>query len=503
MEESITLGVRPTEEQIAVIEVAPRPGDTVIVEACAGSGKTTLLEMYAKAYPGKNFLYLVFNKTAAEEAVGKFPPNVECRTTHSLAYRECGLKYRENSNKRLGGEIRAKAASFLLGVDPRTAQAVCDTITRFVQGAETEIEENHVPTYVQRPDQKSRVVQLAKKLWNRSTNVNDSQAQIGHDTYLKDWQIQISADEKLPEIFYQYDAILVDECQDLNPTFLAILWSIIEAGGHAVLLVGDPRQAIYGWRGAVNAMGVIAGKLAESGKTAISRPLTHSFRFGPRTAQIANRILRYGAPEGTCQHHIIGLGVDDPSAEGTTCYLARTNAELLRAAAERIRENPGLKIHFAATSDDQEWSPEIPYRLEFLRSVYHLSIGHRHLVADPEIKRFGYWNEIVTAAGRDRNGEGVDLELASAVGLIKKLGNQLLPVLERVSEAASAPWDADLIFSTAHRAKGLEWDQVILLDDFHALESTTSLEEANLIYVAATRAKRHLTLSRALTGLLQ
>jgi superfamily I DNA/RNA helicase len=166
-----------------------------------------------------------------------------------------------------------------------------------------------------------------------------------------------------------------------------------------------------------------------------------------------------------------------------------------------VRENPGLKIHFAATSDDQDWSPEIPYRLEFLRSAYHLSIGHRHLVTDPEIKRFGYWSEIVAAAGRDRNGEGVDLELAGAVGLIKKLGNQLLPVLERVSEAASAPWDTSLVFSTAHRAKGLEWTRVILLDDFPPLGRATSLEEANLVYVAATRAKRHLTLSRSLNSL--
>jgi F-box protein 18 (helicase) len=57
-----------------------------------------------------------------------------------------------------------------------------------------------------------------------------------------------------------------------------------------------------------------------------------------------------------------------------------------------------------------------------------------------------------------------------------------------------------LIFVTAHKSKGLEWDHVSLMDDFHDYYQdgkfqTSELidpDEINLAYVATTRAKQKL-----------
>lgn len=60
-----------------------------------------------------------------------------------------------------------------------------------------------------------------------------------------------------------------------------------------------------------------------------------------------------------------------------------------------------------------------------------------------------------------------------------------------------------MVFSTAHRAKGLEWDTVALLDDFtpslsFAEECSEEMqEERNLLYVAVTRAQRQLVINPA------
>jgi hypothetical protein len=66
--------------------------------------------------------------------------------------------------------------------------------------------------------------------------------------------------------------------------------------------------------------------------------------------------------------------------------------------------------------------------------------------------------------------------------------------------------EADIIFSTVHRCKGMEYDEVTLASDFqtedklrrefainpHGADSLN--EEVNLLYVAATRAKKRLNL---------
>ncbi len=46
--------------------------------------------------------------------------------------------------------------------------------------------------------------------------------------------------------------------------------------------------------------------------------------------------------------------------------------------------------------------------------------------------------------------------------------------------------------TTAHACKGLEWDRVVIMKDFKDLELVDEdklFEEANLLYVAITRAK--------------
>ena len=58
-----------------------------------------------------------------------------------------------------------------------------------------------------------------------------------------------------------------------------------------------------------------------------------------------------------------------------------------------------------------------------------------------------------------------------------------------VLSAAMDPERADVLLSTAHKAKGREWDSVVIHGDF---SQQPGEEEMRLLYVSATRAKRHL-----------
>lgn len=66
--------------------------------------------------------------------------------------------------------------------------------------------------------------------------------------------------------------------------------------------------------------------------------------------------------------------------------------------------------------------------------------------------------------------------------------------------------DAQLVLTTAHKAKGLDWDYVSIAEDFEVLAETEAdlavdplaaieEQEINLLYVAATRAKKRLQLN--------
>jgi len=89
----------PTPEQAGIIATKLEPGQVMVVNAVAGSGKTSTLQLYVDAYPEKKFLYLAFGKAQADEAKDRFNQNAECRTTHSLAYRETGAPYAKKQTK--------------------------------------------------------------------------------------------------------------------------------------------------------------------------------------------------------------------------------------------------------------------------------------------------------------------------------------------------------------------------------------------------------------------
>ena len=76
-----------TEEQEIIFNTALKAGEMIKIEAFAGTGKTTTLVEFAKRNPDLSFLYAAFNKSVQEYAEQVFPVNVECKTTHSLAYR--------------------------------------------------------------------------------------------------------------------------------------------------------------------------------------------------------------------------------------------------------------------------------------------------------------------------------------------------------------------------------------------------------------------------------
>lgn len=100
-----------------------------------------------------------------------------------------------------------------------------------------------------------------------------------------------------------------------------------------------------------------------------------------------------------------------------------------------------------------------------------------------------------------------DVEMKQAIFILE----QFFPLPERLNtlrdQRVTTEADADVTVCTAHRSKGLEWDRVKLHDDFAdildpEMPESKRQDEINLMYVAATRARKILIPDPVLSELL-
>ncbi|WP_337191879.1 ATP-dependent DNA helicase [Nocardioides flavescens] len=95
----------------------------------------------------------------------------------------------------------------------------------------------------------------------------------------------------------KFAVVLLDEYQDTSVA-QAVMLSRLFGGGHAVTAVGDPNQAIYGWRGAsvsniLNFADTFPARDADGGRAGVpTYPLTVNRRSDRRILEVANRLAR-------------------------------------------------------------------------------------------------------------------------------------------------------------------------------------------------------------------
>jgi superfamily I DNA/RNA helicase len=484
------------------VTLAARGGDGAVV-ARAGSGKTHTLQAVAEATAPRPTLLLAFNRAIAREAAGRLPGHVRVATVHALAYRalvrpDARLRAKVASGQ---GGVPSSAWVELAGLDARDPDrhrhvaAMASLLRGFLASDDAEPRADHLPSALRAEladtlgrrratDRERWLARRTGRAWRRMADRNDP-APLSHDGYLKLFALS------RPRL--DAELLLVDEAQDLAPGMLAIL----TRQPAARLLVGDPAQRIYGWRGAVDAM-------AASGFPEVR--LTASFRFGPEIAGAARRVLRVLAPHATLR----GAGPPGRVATGPwggarpRTLLCRSNVGLIEAALALgeggVHAVGGLDPILAPLDD--------AYRLWCARGAT-TGPGRGRGTARPDppprsgvLAGLGSWEELCAVA-EARGGPARTLQR-----LVERHGDGV-PALRRGLRRAQRrrEVDAPLVLSTVHRAKGREWDRVELYADLPrvpanavelagAPDPDAARAEANLLYVATTRARRELGLAR-------
>lgn len=459
-----------TEEQENIRE-AFMTGEDIVVTAGAGAAKTTTCKVISGDTKDRGS-YIAYNAAIAAEAKSTFPKNVLCKTSHGFAMGPVGRQYNHKINttkpttKQIAKFLDAKI--FKLPSDVviapwAIARLAMDTVQRFCYSADHEITKYHVPVMPGADEVRNELAEFtipyARKIWADYLKKEGHFINWGrsHDPYLKMAQLQGIT---LPGEFF-----MLDEAQDTNPCSQDIFEK--QEGQH--IAVGDANQQIYGWRGAEDYMTKMKAKHHLT--------LSQSFRFGPAVAEEANKWLELLNAElrikGFDQIDSEVVALDNPDA-----VLCRTNSEII-AQAMQFGEQ-GKTIAVVGGTDQIKWMAESAIALQSGQSASH-----------PDLIAFKNWGEVKEFVAE----EGGDLQV-----FVRLIDNYGAATVLRVAETAIGEKYADVTLSTAHKAKGREWNSVKIGNDFQSPqvdeetgeEKELSRAEMMLAYVSVTRAKNQL-----------
>ncbi len=487
-----------TQEQYDIINST---GD-IKINAVAGSGKTTTVIEYAKARPKTSkILYLAFNKSVKLEAVKKFSDaglsNVKVETAHSLAYKN--IVYRHSYKVRPLGYKTNEIAELLnlQGSGEKHAEHIVANhigkfIAYFCNSNKQKVQDLNYLDVV--TDNKARAFVKTYYAYIESqarlllAKMDKGEIDITHDFYLKKYQ--------LSNPVLHFDFILFDEGQDASPAMLDIFLK----QRATKVIVGDTHQQIYGWRFAINS-------LEKADFTTFH--LSTSFRFSQDIANLAMEVLSW-------KNHIDAYkpipitGMGNLVEIKTKAVLARTNLGLLLKAIEYITEKAEIKtIYFEGNINSYTYADEGAS----LYDVLNLYNASHYMIKDKLIKAMKDMDELEEYIEKTE-----DVQLGMMVEIVKQYGNKIPGLIKQLKEKhidSDEKEKAEIIFSTVHRCKGMEYDAIHLVNDFITeeklvfgkgsnkkdpteMDAAKLNEEINLLYVAVTRCRNDIYIPEAL-----
>lgn len=439
----------------------------IFVSARAGTGKTTTLVQFANLRKSDSILYIVYNNSIKEEAKGKFPERVIIHTIHSLAFSAVGDMFKDKIGDNIKIEDIFSHIDFFKGKDltnkenVKIAIEISRILNHYFNSKTRNIRDlNYSDFYLD----------LVEEYWNKMKDKDNLDCLITHDGYLKIYQ--------LSNPILDFDYIMIDEAQDSNEVMLEIVFS----QKAKKIFVGDPHQKIYGFRGALNVFNVSEYKE----KPHVSFTLTESFRFGVNIANIANVLLRDFKHE-----NVLIRGSDRDSVIGPLdkdmqyTLISRTNTYLFDQAIKFVRE--GKKIHIIGGGN---------FIFNQVLDAYYLYKGDLSKIKGSYMKTLKNFTELRGLAKAIKLPEHVFL-----VRIVDTYNDSLFDWISLIKSNLTGKKSADVILTSAHKSKGLEFTSVLIGEDFLQLPVKNE-EEINILYVALTRATHDLELNNNLKRIM-
>lgn len=514
---ALLTGLDPDQREAVTI-----PGGPLAIIAAPGSGKTTVLTRRIAHriatdpdVHAQHVLALTFTSQAASELQRRLRrvglrDRIEAGTFHAVALRLLRQRAADNNlppinivgdRTRLLNEAMRQISS---GLDPFVVMSEIDWSRA-----------RRIPL---------REYAVAAKQAGRRTNLSGAQLSAVGEAYaavkkrrgvvdfddLLEQCVQFLDTDKLwaAGIRWRYRHLFVDEGQDLNPLQHAMLERIRD-GRPDVCIVGDPRQAIFGFNGADPSI-MNGVERIYPGVTIVR--LQRNYRCTPQIINSARTVLEHAGQSDDS----VAVGADGPAVRVVpfTSDDAESNgvARLLRGVvgAHQLWRSCAVLARTIAQLNavgDALLAAGVPINMQG-RAGNERALGNaiREASSQRGATELGAWIDGVIAEGsadsvRARVADAADRYLANPGGTSFRSWVELHSPFDDLEDAD--PGDAvDLL--TFHAAKGREWQRVFVIGvEFGLVPHTSAVtptqrdEEARLLYVACTRAREELVVSWA------
>jgi superfamily I DNA/RNA helicase len=463
----------PTAEQQLIIDAAKGTNDNLIVMALAGAAKTSTLVMIAEAV-NTPMLCLAFNKKIAEEMKERLPPHCVPMTLNSLGHRTWAACL----GKRV---ILEKDKNFQLLTDlvkklsPKEQEIAYEEFADTLKIIEMGKACGYIPSkhftnakrLMEDEDFFGHLEDVPSILQERLVrDVTIASIKMALDGKI-DFSDQIFMPTLFPAMFDTYPITLIDEAQDLSALNHMTLRKLV--GKRRLIAVGDPNQAIYGFRGAHEDS---MSKLQDDFQM---KPFTLSISF--RCPQAVVREAQWRAPH---------MRWADWAQEGVVKSLHEWDAETVPQDAAIICRNNAPLFNMAIKLLKNGRYPQIigndigKYLLKVMKKF-----GKSDLPREKVEAEISMW--VQEKEKKTRNKAKV-WDQAACMRVFAAQGETLGDALAYAEHLFNSQGSIKLM--TGHKSKGLEYDTVFLLDrDLIKIEDG---QEKNLLYVCQTRAKKEL-----------
>lgn len=444
------------------------------VDALAGTGKTsTIVEGFYHMPRGTQPLMCAFNSSIKKELETRAPNGVEVKTLHAVGYQACrrafpNLGKIDDRGEKLAGFIKAEK-----GDDPDTYD-VRDNLFKAVSLCKGYLADSpkDIDPILDRHD----IDTCGETREGFITSVIKIMNATKRDTSRIDFDDMIWFPNVLDLKLDQYNMVFIDEAQDLNLAQINLALSSVSSNGR-IISVGDEHQAIYGFRGAdSNAIQNIVDRMHSK-----RMPLSVTYRCAKSIVQMAQTLVPEiqaadNAEEGIVQE--IPINKLEDMVKPGDFILSRVNAPLIKWCLTL------LKARIPANIQGRDMG----------KTLYSLIKKSQMSSVDDFLMWLNdYRNIEVERLIKIKRDPSIVDDKVECLQVLCEGTRSLSDVKDNIDKLFKDGNDYDrVILSSTHKAKGLERDRVFMLKDTYRPSKGT--EEANLAYVAYTRAKRELYL---------
>jgi uncharacterized protein (TIGR00375 family) len=321
--------------------------EPVLVLAGPGAGKTRVLiarvaHLVAQGVPPQKIMAVTFTCRAAVEiqqrlaadpslsahAQGKQPQGSfslpYCDTLHALALR--ALRQCEQQPHTLLDEQHAFKL-FSTAVQASALPASGKAVRHYWQSYSLAREQRRQPPAMLLPAVQKYTASKQQAHYYDYTDL------------LEQWLAHLQAQASLPDQKPQWDFVLVDEIQDLSPLQYALVLALLPAEGTGFFGIGDPDQAIYGFRGAQED---VAGALRAAWPQLRLLHLQESYRATAAILNAANALMlgqpQCGILQAIRQEHGAVFYTAAPDARAENIWVAQHIASLIGHTSHTLHD---------------------------------------------------------------------------------------------------------------------------------------------------------------------